>query len=337
LIVGDCDWLIPNSYSFNLHTLVDGLSADAKNRVSLIPVTDEIFKYYKAADILLCTSRVESFPRIILEAMAFGLPIVTTPVFGIQEQVHEGVNALFYPPGDIDSLVEALEKLIRDRETRIRFSGNSPYVLQQIETFEEMVDRYAAVFAESYFSKGDLPRMPESSAIFRAENGQDGSPIKKVSFLTTYADEFPQRFRVYNMIEGLTMAGIECAVIKDDFPGNIESLLDSDILVVFRTGMSQNVQRIMEGFRRSKIPTVYDIDDLVFEPESADLLYGLSALTDSDKQRSIHNMRLLKEALLACDYATCTTKSLSKRIEALGKICHVIPNAINRKQYDMAK
>ena len=42
---------------------------------------------------------MESFPRVVLEAMAYELPIVTTPVYGIAEQVREGVNAMFYSPG----------------------------------------------------------------------------------------------------------------------------------------------------------------------------------------------------------------------------------------------
>ena len=59
----------------------------------MIPETGDTAAYWQAADVFCCTSRVESYPLVILEAMAAGLPIVTTPVHGIAEQVRPGVNA----------------------------------------------------------------------------------------------------------------------------------------------------------------------------------------------------------------------------------------------------
>lgn len=148
-IVGDQ----PNSYSKKLHELVEGLPVELRQRVLILPTTPGIVKYYKAADIFVCTSRIESFPRIVLEAMAFHIPIITTPVFGIREQVQEGINAIFFDPGDIGALAKAIEDLVTNSEKRKGFSENSKYVLQQLETFEEMVDAYGRVFQEAYLSK----------------------------------------------------------------------------------------------------------------------------------------------------------------------------------------
>jgi glycosyltransferase involved in cell wall biosynthesis len=58
--------------------------------------------------VFVCTSRIESFPRVVLEAMAYGLPVVSTRVFGIAEQVGENVNALLYDPGDASRLAAHL-------------------------------------------------------------------------------------------------------------------------------------------------------------------------------------------------------------------------------------
>ena len=60
--------------------------------MAILPETAEPGRFYQAADVFVCTSRVESFPRVTLEAMAHGLPIVTTPVFGIREQVRPGTS-----------------------------------------------------------------------------------------------------------------------------------------------------------------------------------------------------------------------------------------------------
>lgn len=334
-IVGDWQSQLP--YNSEFHSMVDNLPVELKKRLTILPITAEIFKYYQAADVFVCCSRIESFPRIILEAMAFNLPIITTPVFGIQEQVQEGVNALFYNPGDHKKLAQALGCLITDDGMRRRFSENAVYVLRQLENFAEMVQSYATLFSEAYLSCGPTAKQTKAISVYTATNSETAGPLKKITFLTSYKDENSQRFRVYNLIEGLTKVGIACAVIKEDFGGSLDGVLDSDLLVVFRVEASDNVRRIGDEFRRSGVPLVFDIDDLVFEPKSAELLYGLTTLSDADRIMAIERIKRLRETLLWCDFATCTTKALAKRIEALGKRCFVVPNAINDRQLELAQ
>jgi len=334
-IVGD--WQSQFPYNKEFHALVDGLPSELKKRLTVLPITAEIFKYYRAADIFVCSSSIESFPRIILEAMAFNLPIITTPVFGIQEQVQEGVNALFYNPGDHKALAKVLSCLITDDDMRRRFSENAVYVLRQLENFAEMAQAYATLFSEAYLSCGPIAQQTEAISVYKAINSATAGPLKKITFLTSYKDENSQRFRVYNLIEGLTAVGIACAVIKEDFGGSLDGVLDSDLLVAFRVEASANVRRIGEEFRRIGVPLVFDIDDLVFEPESAELLYGLATLPEADRITAIERIKRLRETLLWCDFATCTTKALAERIELLGKSYFVIPNTINKSQFELAQ
>ncbi|MCZ0903189.1 glycosyltransferase family 4 protein, partial [Microcoleus sp. HI-ES] len=148
-IVGDR----PSIYSNKLAELVGELPAELRQRVTVVPETGETGKYYKAADIFVCTSRVESFPRVILEAMACDLPIVTSPVFGIKEQVRPGINGLFYTPDRPDELVAALISLLEDKSLRQQLAENAKYVLDSLNTFEEMTQAYAEIFCEAYFSR----------------------------------------------------------------------------------------------------------------------------------------------------------------------------------------
>ncbi|MEH1934003.1 MAG: glycosyltransferase [Nostoc sp.] len=146
-IVGDR----PSTYSTELKNLVTQLPEAIRRKMNIIPETPDIAQYYQAADIFILTSRIESFPRVILEAMAYGLPIITTPVFGVKEQVQPGNNAIFYEPGNLQELTEAIVYLLQDEKMRSRFADNSRHVLACLNNFEDMVQNYAQIFREAYF------------------------------------------------------------------------------------------------------------------------------------------------------------------------------------------
>ncbi len=130
----------PSPYSTDLHERIATLPKDRRSRVTIVPETSEVGPYLAAADLFVCTSRIESYPRVILEAMACGLPIVTTPVFGIREQVREDVNGLFYEPGDAAGLSAAIARLVADAELRARLAANAVPALDSLTDFDTMVD-----------------------------------------------------------------------------------------------------------------------------------------------------------------------------------------------------
>ncbi len=68
--------------------------------VTLVPETPDVFDFFVGADMFVCSSFEESFPRVVMEAMAFRTPIVTTDVHGISELVQQRADAYLVPPGD---------------------------------------------------------------------------------------------------------------------------------------------------------------------------------------------------------------------------------------------
>lgn len=102
-------------------------------RVKFIPETGEIFDFYRLADVFVCTSFEESFPRVLLESAAFRLPIVSTNVNGIPEMLAED-EAWLIPPGDRYRLAEALKAALaalfagdRSRPERAREAVHRKY------------------------------------------------------------------------------------------------------------------------------------------------------------------------------------------------------------------
>jgi glycosyltransferase involved in cell wall biosynthesis/SAM-dependent methyltransferase len=78
---------------------------------------------YRAADVFVFPSYWEGFPTVIAEALAAGLPIVTTPIRGMAEHLGAEENALFVAPGDVDGLVQAVQQLLSDAALRERMSN----------------------------------------------------------------------------------------------------------------------------------------------------------------------------------------------------------------------
>jgi glycosyltransferase involved in cell wall biosynthesis len=73
---------------------------------------------YAAADAFCLPSFAEGLPVVLMEAMAAGLPVVTTRIMGIPELVEHGVSGELVPPGNVDALVAALHALTVDPARR---------------------------------------------------------------------------------------------------------------------------------------------------------------------------------------------------------------------------
>lgn len=77
---------------------------------------------FQEASIFCLPSYAEGFPMAVLDAWAYGLPVITTPVGGIPDVAKDGDNMLLFMPGDIQTLSIKLEQLISDQKLRNKIS-----------------------------------------------------------------------------------------------------------------------------------------------------------------------------------------------------------------------
>ena len=114
--------------------------------VTLIGDRDDVPDLLGAADFAVVTSVWEGQPLFVQEALAAGVPLITTAVGGIPELV--GQAALLIPPHDVDGAAEAIEKLLDDPALRAAYGKRG---LAQAATWPTEADTLAqveAVYAE---------------------------------------------------------------------------------------------------------------------------------------------------------------------------------------------
>ena len=73
-----------------------------------------------AMDVVVLASAKEGLPRVVLEAMLLGKPVIASDVVGSRELVKHGVSGFLYPYGDEDALADYLRQLLENAELRRR-------------------------------------------------------------------------------------------------------------------------------------------------------------------------------------------------------------------------
>jgi glycosyltransferase involved in cell wall biosynthesis len=103
--------------------LVSGLGLEeAGSRLHLTGIRREVPAALAAMDVFALSSRYEGLPRVAVEAMAMGKPVVTTPADGVVDVVIEGETGCLVPFEDPGALADALLRLIHDTD-RARAMG----------------------------------------------------------------------------------------------------------------------------------------------------------------------------------------------------------------------
>lgn len=129
-------------------------AARVEERVRFLGVATEAEKLVALshADVFLLPSHAEGQPLSILEAMAAGLPIVSTPVGSIAEVVGPE-HGLLVPPGDVDALADAMRRLALDPALRSRLGATARKAA--LERFD--VRRLHAELEERWLSLAAVP------------------------------------------------------------------------------------------------------------------------------------------------------------------------------------
>jgi glycosyltransferase involved in cell wall biosynthesis len=108
---------------------------------------DDVPDWLRALDIMTLPSYGdEGVPQSVMQGMACGLPVVSTPVGAIAEAVDDGETGVLVPPRDAPALAAALERLMDDASLRARFGARGVEKARARFGVDLMVDRMEEIF-----------------------------------------------------------------------------------------------------------------------------------------------------------------------------------------------
>ncbi len=118
-----------------------------RERITVLPFVsrEEIPAVYGGHDIFVFPSLVEGMPLTLLEAMASGMPVVTTNTCGMADVVEEDVNGLLVPSADAEKLARAIERLCQSTECRKRLGLAGQETMRRY-TWERIAEKLEEVF-----------------------------------------------------------------------------------------------------------------------------------------------------------------------------------------------
>ncbi len=103
---------------------------------------------YKSANIFVLPSYWEGFGMVLVEAMRYGLPIISTNVSAIPELVEHKRNGILIEPGDIDALQRALRTLIENPELRKSYSQAAYKRYYELPLWKDEVIKFISYFKD---------------------------------------------------------------------------------------------------------------------------------------------------------------------------------------------
>lgn len=111
--------------------------------------------------IFVLPSYSEGLPMALLEAMAAGMPVVSTPVGGIPDAIRDGIDGLLVPPGDATQLAQAIDRFLSDAELRNKLGASARARAIEHYGLDQVVDRIEVMYGD--VARG-APRGQRSSA-----------------------------------------------------------------------------------------------------------------------------------------------------------------------------
>ena len=290
---------------------------------------DKIAEVFAEHDVLVLPSVMrESYSIVTREALGSGLAVVCTDVLGPEEVVHDGVNGLVVPAGDVDSLAGALRRLASSPALVARLRASAQQV--PIASLSDQVDAVEDIYRELLDEQGD-DAVPPEQRLADVDAGVR-SLVQRVLFVVGIRGA-ALRYRGRLPAEALRLRGFTVDVRHYRDPELVELAARADVLVLYRVpATAQVVDLVAEVRARDRgVPVLFDVDDLIFDPELEGEVHGLHVLSPAEHALWWRGVARYRTTLELCDAYVGSTAALCAHVTAVtGLAAHRFPNGVGQ-------
>lgn len=110
-------------------------------------------RMFSRADIFVFPSYSEGCGLVVLEAMAFGLPVITTPVGALEEMLVDGENCFFVKPGDIDNIAKKILFLLNNPNLREKIGVANRRLIKESYNPDVFLHNLAGIWNDALVGK----------------------------------------------------------------------------------------------------------------------------------------------------------------------------------------
>ena len=109
---------------------------------------NELVDFYRQSEVFVLPTYYEAFPKVVVEAMACGKPVVASRTGGIPELVEEGQTGFLLPYGSPDAIAERLILLLADENLRAAMGRRGRETVENQFTWHAVAERVRSVYNE---------------------------------------------------------------------------------------------------------------------------------------------------------------------------------------------
>lgn len=127
--------------------------------------TQEQINYlYSTSDIFVLPSLKETFGIVLIEAMHYRLPIITTNHSAMPDLVTDGENGLLVPPKDVQAIAQALSKLMSQADLRVQMGEKGYQRIQYAYNWKETTSKFASIVQSISSTQNSTQDSPDTSS-----------------------------------------------------------------------------------------------------------------------------------------------------------------------------
>jgi len=273
---------------------------------------EDLTQVLAAHDVLVLPSVMrESHSILTREALSAGLPVICTDSLGPEEVVVEGTNGLVVASADAAALAAAMVNLVDDPDRLAVMSQRAAEV--QIRTVDEQIDELEEWYVELLDGRHRHEAVSES-ALNQALDGL----LRSVLYIVGI-DGAPLRYRVHLPAEALGSAGVSTTVLHYRDPRVPAAAAAADVVIFYRVPATVQLLQVVEDIRARprSVPVLYDVDDLIVDPELRGTLSGLQVLTAEQEELWWHGVARYRTMLEVADGFIGSTTRLCTEVGEL--------------------